>query len=154
MEGVPNKDMSPSAPTEAVLLASRALLGVIASSLAPVLDEVTLPVFRLLVVLTADGPLTTDQLTARTQATDSVVQRTLIEALAGGLVTVSSTNLVRVEPHGRALVDEVTERRRLMLAAILGAMSTDAVEALSDSLRQFAAAAGESPMESTLILGL
>ena len=151
---MPSKDMSPSASTEATLLASRALLGVIASSLAPVLDEVTLPVFRLLVVLTADGPLTTNQLATRTQATDALVQRTVAEAVAGGLVSISGADLVRIEPHGRALVDEVTERRRSMLATILGAMSTDAVEALSNGLRQFALAAGESPMESTLILGL
>ena len=39
------------------LIASRALLGVIARSLAPVMDTVTLPQFRVLVVLSNFGPL-------------------------------------------------------------------------------------------------
>lgn len=39
------------------LTASRALLGVIARSLATVMDTVTLPQFRVLVVLSDFGPL-------------------------------------------------------------------------------------------------
>ena len=48
-----------------VLTASRALLGVIARSVAPVLDRVTVPQFRVLVLLsTSDGPVRSGDLAA------------------------------------------------------------------------------------------
>jgi hypothetical protein len=44
-------------PEDATLTASRALLGVVARSLAEVLEMVTLPQFRILVVIASSGTL-------------------------------------------------------------------------------------------------
>jgi DNA-binding MarR family transcriptional regulator len=154
MEDVLPEPRHPDSSTEATLLASRALLGVVATSLAPALDEVSLPVFRLLVVLTASGPRTPEQLHDGSAAPVGVVQRTLDEALNGGWVSVASTGVVHLEPRGRALVDEVTERRRSQVATILGSMDAEQQQRLAEAFTAFAAAAGESPMESLLSLGL
>jgi hypothetical protein len=147
MEGVSPEPQHPVSSTEATLLASRALLGVVATSLASALDEVSLPVFRLLVLLTANGPRTPEQLQASSAATPTVAQRTLDEAVA-------TTGVVHLEPRGRALVDEVTERRRSQVATILGSMDAAQQQRLTDAFTEFAAAAGEAPMESLLSLGL
>ena len=42
---------------EAALRASRAMLGIVASTVAPALDQVSLPHFRVLVLLESGGPL-------------------------------------------------------------------------------------------------
>jgi DNA-binding MarR family transcriptional regulator len=154
MEGVSPEPQHPVSSTEATLLASRALLGVVATSLAPALDEVSLPVFRLLVLLTANGPRTPEQLQASSAATPTVAQRTLDEAAEEGWVSLASTGVVHLEPRGRALVDEVTERRRSQVATILGSMDAAQQQRLTDAFTEFAAAAGEAPMESLLSLGL
>ena len=73
------------------LTASRALLGVIARSLAPVMDAVTLPQFRVLVVLSNFGPLRMGELAQHLGANQSSFSRFADRMVAGGLIASSAS---------------------------------------------------------------
>jgi|1186.fasta_scaffold226688_2 DNA-binding MarR family transcriptional regulator len=146
--------------TEATLTASRALLGVTARSVAPALDLVTLPQFRTLVVLSTAGPLRIGALAERLHANPSTFSRSLDRLVAGGWVHRSASPgsrrevLIRLSPEGRALVDSVTDRRRREIADILARLSVEDQLSVASALELFASAAGETPVEDLLVLGL
>jgi hypothetical protein len=108
--------MSDSEPDglDELLAVSRGLLGVVARSLAPALEDVTVPQFRLIVLVTTLGPTRSSDLAER--------------LAAGGWVErhPSETNrrevLVVVTDRGRALVQQVTEHRRAELRRVLSAI--------------------------------
>lgn len=68
------------------LAASCALLGVVARSLVDALQEVTLPQFRVLVILSSAGPLRMGAITTRMGAHPSTFSRTVDRLVAGGWV--------------------------------------------------------------------
>jgi DNA-binding MarR family transcriptional regulator len=74
----------PESAADATLLASRALLAVVARSLASALEVVTLPQFRVLVVLSTTGPMRMGALADRMQANQSTFTRTMDRIVAGG----------------------------------------------------------------------
>lgn len=139
---------------EAVVLASRALMGVAARSLAAVNDEVTLPQHRALVLLSARGPLTVGALAEALAVNPSTVTRLCDRLVRKRLVSrhtaPTSRREVRVTltPTGRALVDQVMARRRDEIAGILSSMSEEGRRRLAAALSEFAAAAGEGPEEA------
>jgi DNA-binding MarR family transcriptional regulator len=136
---------------DAVLGASRALVAVAARSLADLAEDVTLPQYRALVELAARGPqrladlataLGVDRSTA-TRMCDRLVRKQLVQRRR----TSADRRGVRISltPAGRALVGEVTRRRRAEIAQVLERMSrADRASALR-ALRVFADAAGEVP---------
>lgn len=132
------------------LIASRALVGVAARSLAEV-EEVTLPQFRALVVLATRGSLTVSELAHRldihpstaTRLCDRLVRKRLIRRVEGRPDR-RETDIV-LASAGRRLVDRVTSRRRRDLAAIAKRMSAEQRQYALAGLRAFAEAAGESP---------
>jgi DNA-binding MarR family transcriptional regulator len=146
--------------TEAILTASRALLGVVARSVAPALEFVTLPHFRVLVVLTSAGPLRMGSLAERLGANPSTFSRSIDRMVAGGWVERSPSPdsrrevLINATEAGRALVDEVTERRRHAISDILSTMTPENQRLVLSALEIFAAAASEPAVEDLLILGL
>jgi DNA-binding MarR family transcriptional regulator len=152
---------SPSAPeptpTEAILTASRALLGIVARSLAPALEVVTLAEFRILVLLTSGGSLSVAAIAEHTGSDEASAVR-LLEGLRGaGWVVASSAqpgSADSVSSRGRALVDEVTERRRGLIAATLANLDGAQQKQLAAAFAGFADAAGEPPVEALLMLGL
>jgi DNA-binding MarR family transcriptional regulator len=121
---------------------------------------VTMPQFRVLVILTSGGPLRTKTLADRmgalpstfTRALDRMVERGWIERVASA--TDRREILVRATPQGRAIVDEVTERRRTELSRILARVSPDDQVILQRGLEIFSAAAQEDAPEDLIILGL
>jgi DNA-binding MarR family transcriptional regulator len=134
----------------AVLTASRALLGVVARSVAPVLDRVTVPQFRVLVVLSnADGPLRHGDLADAVGVHSSTFTRTTDRLLAGGWVERRENpdnrreTLVSLTPAGRAVVDQVTEARRTEIREVLARVSAADRERIRDALELFHRAAGE-----------
>lgn len=138
------------ATAAAVLTASRALVGVVARSLAPVLEQVTVPQFRVLVVLSnAHGPLRHRDLADALGVHSSTFTRTTDRLVAGGWVTRAENpdnrreTLVSLTPTGRALVDQVTEARRAEIRAILQRVPVGDRPAILDGLAAFSAAAGE-----------
>lgn len=136
---------------DAVIGASRALVGVAARSLAGLAEDVTLPQYRALVELAAGGPERLSDLAARLGVEPSTATRMCDRLVRKGLITRRRTADDRrgvrlsLAAPGMQLVTEVTRRRRIEIARILESMPTASREAVLEGLRAFAAAAGEVP---------
>ncbi|WP_439689141.1 MarR family winged helix-turn-helix transcriptional regulator [Curtobacterium sp. SP.BCp] len=113
------------AEIDEVLAASRGLLGIVARSLAPALEHVTVPQFRLIVLVTTLGPTRAGDLAERLAVEPSTLTRNVDRLVAGGWVErrPGAANrrevLVAATDRGRALVDEVSARRSRELAEVL-----------------------------------
>lgn len=149
------------AATSEVLTASRALLGVVARSLAPILDSVTIPQFRVLVVLsTVDGPVRNGDLAAVVGVHPSTFTRNADRLVAGGWITRAENpenrreTLIALTPKGRAVVDEVTGRRRQEIRAILTRLAPAERQVVLDAMTLFARAAGEPHVRDLVALGM
>jgi len=147
-------------PLAATLTTSRALLGVVARSVADALELVTLPQFRVLVVLAASGPLRMGALAQRVDAVPSTFSRSLDRMERQGWVTRQPSPgsrrevLIHLTPEGAELVATVTERRCREIARILSELSPTEVETVARGFALFAAAAGEAPPDDLLLLGM
>ena len=106
------------AVTRAVLTASRLLVAVSARSLAEVEERVTLPQFRMLVVLSTRGATKLVALAELLQVAPSTAMRMVDRLIAAGLAD-RQTNpdnrretLLQLTEEGRRTVEDVTARRR------------------------------------------
>ena len=148
-----------AACADEVLLASRALLGVVAESLSSVLEQVTLPQFRALVLLAGLGPTRIGALAQRLGVHQSTFTRTTDRMVEAGIVRrVENPHnrrevLVEATPAGLAHVREVTERRRRELARILVRLDAGERHAVREGLEAFTRAAGEPAAETLSVLG-
>ncbi|MBN9744359.1 MarR family transcriptional regulator [Amycolatopsis sp. A1MSW2902] len=139
------------AVTEAVLTASRLLVAVSARSIASVGDLITMPQFRLLVVLHSRGPLKQAALAEHLGVTPSTASRMIDRLVAVELVArlgnPSSRREVVIEltQEGDRIVRVVTQRRRREIAAVVEKMPESARRGLVDALTAFAEAGGEPP---------
>lgn len=154
--------MQPTAPAAAghdeivdsVLRASRALVAVAARSLAAAEDDVTLPQYRVLVLLATRGPQRALDLADHLGVTQSTVTRMCDRLERKGLITRDRPRdnrrvvITTITAAGRQLVDAVTRRRRTEIRSILRRMSSDDRAALAPVLRSFADAAGEAPEQA------
>ncbi|WP_212915051.1 MarR family winged helix-turn-helix transcriptional regulator [Streptomyces sp. TS71-3] len=137
------------AVTQAVLTASRLLVAVSARSLAAAEDRVTLPQFRLLVVLSAHGPAKLVALADRLGVNPSTAMRMMDRLIGSGLADrqVNPGNrretVLRVTDDGARLVDEVTARRRAEIAAVVARMLPEQRTAMVEALDAFNRAGGE-----------
>src|SRR5919199_2588475 len=75
-----------SADVDSALAASRALLAVVARSLTDVLEQLTLPQFRILVVLWEWGPMRSGDVAERVGVHQSTLTRTADRLVAAGLI--------------------------------------------------------------------
>lgn len=145
---------------EATLFASRALLGVVARSLAPVLDQVSLAQFRVLVLLCDGGPMRSGLLAEGLGVHPSTFTRMADRLVASGWVERLAAPDNRREVHvaltdlGRELVEEVTSRRREAIDEILAPLTASQRRQILSGLTVFAAAAGEPTAEDLAALGL
>jgi DNA-binding MarR family transcriptional regulator len=145
---------------DVTLTASRALLGVVARSLAEVLDEITLPQFRVLVVLCAEGPLRSGVLSERLGIHQSTLTRLADRLVAQGWVrrepNAESRREVMIDltDAGRELVTKVLEARRADLAAILSQVTPQERAVIRAGFEAFARAAGEPDPGHLLTIGL
>lgn len=137
------------AVTTAVLTASRLLVAVAARSLAAVEDSVTLPQFRLLVLLSAHGPMSLTALAEQLAVNPSTAMR-MADRLEGAEMIIRSVNpavrrqhIVRLTRRGRRVVSRVTARRRKEITAIVARMAPEARTELVGALRSFNAAGRE-----------
>jgi DNA-binding MarR family transcriptional regulator len=143
---------------EAVVLATRVLVAVTAQSLAS-LDDVTLPQFRVLVMIASRGP---QNLTAVAQGLGvhaSNATRLCDKLVQAGLIQRSEDpadrrNLVlRLTAAGYQLVQDMTDQRRAAIAQILANMPAELRDDLVPVLHCFAQAAGEISHEQVWALG-
>lgn len=151
ISGVDTSTPRAAEAVDALLAASRALVGIAARSLADVDPEVTLPQYRTLVVLAARGPQRVADIAAELHVSPSTGTRMCDRLVRKGLIrrhrSSSDRRVVQhtLSPAGRALVDEVTRRRRAELSGIVAANSDLWHPAVAPALRAFATAAGELP---------
>ena len=144
-----------------VLTASRALLGVIARSVAPVLDRVTVPQFRVLVLLsTSDGPVRSGDLAAALGVHPSTFTRNADRLVAAGWVRRSENpdnrreTLIELTDAGAELVEQVTAQRRREIRSILARLEPAERDLVKDAMTVFARAAGEPHVRDLLSLGV
>lgn len=136
---------------EAVVGASRVLVAIAARSLADAPDDVTLPQFRLLVVLSGEGPMRIVDAAAILDVNPSTATRLCDRLERKGLVSRQRLSADRravqlaVTDSGRALVAEVMNHRRAEIGRILSGMTSDQHQQVAEGLRIFCDAAGEVP---------
>lgn len=137
------------AVTSAVLTASRLLVAISARSLATVEEQVTLPQFRMLVVLATHGQMNLATLAGHLTVNPSTAMRMVDRLIGAGLLDRRTNpadrreNVLRLTAAGRRVVDDVTARRREEIAAIVTRMPPDQREGLVAALRAFTTAGGE-----------
>jgi DNA-binding MarR family transcriptional regulator len=125
-------------------------VGIAAEALFAVADDVTLPQYRVLVLLDDREPWTmgalAEQLGVSPSTATRVCDRLTQKRLIARRVDESDRRSVRVEltKRGRRLVDEVTREREAKVDEILERMSIAAKRRLAAALKEFGAAAGRS----------
>ncbi|MBX9394242.1 MarR family transcriptional regulator [Streptomyces sp. TRM72054] len=143
------------AVTRAVLTASRLLVAVSARSLAAVEERVTLPQFRMLVVLSTRGATKLVALADLLQVAPSTAMRMVDRLIAAGLADRQHNpvnrreTLLQLTEEGRRTVEDVTARRRAEIAAIVERLTSTQRLALVDALAAFNEA-GEEPLAPAL----
>lgn len=147
--------------TVAVLTASRALLAVVARSIAPELDRITVPQFRVLVMLsTADGPIRNGVLAAAMGVHPSTFTRTADRLVSAGWVRRAENphnrreTLIELTEAGSRLVASVTRRRRDEMRRILGNLDEEERGLVLTAMTAFARAAGEPAADDLAVLAL
>lgn len=151
------------AVTTAVLTASRLLVAISARSIAAIEERVTLPQFRMLVVLSTHGAMKLGTLAEYLAVNPSTAMR-----MAGRLATAHLIDR-QINPNdrretvwsltksGRRTVEEVTARRREEIAAIVTRMPADQRSGMVTALRAFTDAGKEPhadvPVRDAIPLG-
>lgn len=134
----------------AVLTASRLLVAVSARSLASVEESLTLPQFRMLVVLDSRGPMNISRLGEHLDVIPSTAMRMVDRLAAAGMLEREPSPATRREicisltDKGRSVVAGATERRRTEIARIVDAMPKSHRAGLVRALTAFTEA-GEEP---------
>ncbi|MFD7770646.1 MarR family winged helix-turn-helix transcriptional regulator [Streptomyces sp. NPDC059787] len=137
------------AVTRAVLTASRLLVAVSARSLAAVEDRVTLPQFRMPMVLSTRGATKLVTLADLLHVAPSTAMRMVDRLIAAGLADRQANpanrreTLLRLTDEGRHTVGDVTARRRAEIAAIVERLAPRQRAALVGALTAFNEAGGE-----------
>jgi DNA-binding MarR family transcriptional regulator len=142
------------AVTDAVLAASRLLVGLSARSIASVDDSITMPQFRLLVVLSTRGPLKLTVLAEYLDVKPPTATRMIDRLVSAGLVDRQVSPVSRREvvldltDAGVSVVAQVTQQRRREIARIVNRMPERQRNALVEAFEAFREAGGEPAVES------
>lgn len=137
--------------TESLLTASRALVAVAARSLAAVDESVTLPQYRMLVVVASRGPQLMGHLAEALGVHQSTATRLCDRLVGKGLVERSSGHPSRREvqidltSEGHRIVHDVSAARRVDIAQIVARIPPALRSATVEALAAFNDAAGEIP---------
>ncbi len=135
--------------TRSVLTASRLLVAVSARSLAAVEERVTLPQFRMLVVLSERGATKLVTLAELLRVAPSTAMRMVDRLIAAGLAdrqpnpTSRRETLLQLTEEGSRTVADVTARRRAAITEIVQRLSPAQRSALVEALAAFNEAGGE-----------
>lgn len=141
---------------DAFVVASRALVGIVARSLAGAGQDVTLPQYRALVILSTEGPQRIIDLATHLGVTASTASRMIDRLVRKRLVrrrrAKEDRRSLRIDltESGRDVVDETSRRRRIEIERIMKEMPAGSRRPLTEAVGAFAVAAGESPAVSPL----
>lgn len=137
----------------AVVTASRALVAVSARSLAAVGETLTVPQFRMLVVLEAGGPVNLSRLAEHLAVNPSTAMRMADRLVGAGMVERTTDPADRraaklaLTSAGQRVVHQVTRRRQKEITRIVEAMPVEHRSAMVEALQAFADAAGEPQVD-------
>jgi DNA-binding MarR family transcriptional regulator len=140
---------SPDAITDALLTASRLLVAVSAHSIATVDENITIPQFRTLVILSNRGPVNLATLAGllgvKPSAAGQMVDRLVAAGFIDRLPHAASRRelLAALTQRGRKVVRQVTAHRRAEIASIVGKMSPPERHGLRRALTAFTATGSE-----------
>lgn len=143
---------------DALLAASRALVGIAARSLSGLDADVTLPQFRAMMVLATRGPQRMVDIAAELNVNPSTATRMCERLVRKGLIRRDRDTADRREVRlsltdaGANVVTEVSDRRRVELVRLVKALPAQSVDPATQALRELAVAAGE-PAENDWWLG-
>ena len=143
-------DIASGDDVEALELMTRAVVGLTMRSMEVLGREVSLPQFRLLLVLSGLGRVPSSRLAAEMGIGASSVTRLADKLASAGLLTRGtdprSRSVVTVEatPAGAELVARVVARRQELLAEVLGGMTPHERAEASRVARRFAGLAGDA----------
>ncbi len=155
----PSSDRPSADQIDAVLRASRALVGIAAASMADADDVVSVPQFRVLVMLYTRGPLNLAAVAAGLDVNPSNASRTCDRLSKAGLLDRRESPddrrnvTLTLTDAGRRLVDSVTRHRRVAIERVLRKMSAPERDRLAKALSAFATAADEPSDDNVLALG-
>ena len=145
--------------TDAIIRASRALVGIAVRSLTASDEEVTLPQYRTLVTLTYGGGRRLADLASSLGVSPSTATRMCDRLVRKGLITRTRDEIDRrevnleVTPAGKQIVEGVIERRRDDVRELLKLIPVSTRNQLVESLSVLAGASGEPPPEVHWSLG-
>jgi DNA-binding MarR family transcriptional regulator len=150
MSTAPLADDQVDAVTDALLAASRVLVAVSARSIAAVDESISLPQFRLLVLLVDAGRQKITELADALGVNPSTATRAVDRLSEAGLVD-RQTNprsrreaLVSLTTTGRRVAEEVMRLRRAEIAGIVAKMPRSHQRGLVRALAAFSEAGGET----------
>ncbi|ACC40662.1 MULTISPECIES: MarR family winged helix-turn-helix transcriptional regulator [Mycobacterium ulcerans group] len=135
--------------TDALLTASRLLVGISAHSIAQVDENITIPQFRTLVILSNRGPVNLATLANLLGVQPSATGRMVDRLVSAGMIdrqphpTSRRELLAVLTKRGRDLVRRVTAHRRDEIARIVEQMPPAERQGLVRALTAFTAAGGE-----------
>jgi DNA-binding MarR family transcriptional regulator len=142
---------------EAVSRASRALVGIAAASIASVVDDVTVPQWRVLVMVDTRGPLNLAAVAAGLDVNPSNASRICDRLIKAGWLDRQESPTDRrnitlsLTADGRRLVTKVVRHRRRAITKVLRGMAPRDRALVAAAFDQFATAAGE-PAEDAVSL--
>jgi DNA-binding MarR family transcriptional regulator len=142
--------------TDALLTASRLLVAISARSIAQVNESITVPQFRVLVILSGNGPSNLARLAGQLEVQPSTIGRMVDRLVASGLIDRDPHPrsrrelIVSLSTRGREVVDAVTRRRRDEIATVVAAIPPGERRGLVTALWAFSAAGGELPVYNEL----
>ncbi|BBX73901.1 MarR family transcriptional regulator [Mycobacterium shinjukuense] len=148
-EHVTTAEESLDAITDALLTASRLLVGISANSIARVDDSITIPQFRTLVILSTRGPINLATLASLLGVQPSATGRMVDRLVSAGLIdrlphpTSRRELLAALTKRGREVVRQVTAYRRSEIARIVARMPQPERQGLVRALTAFTDAGGE-----------
>jgi len=159
MQRRPARTEGPSADQiDAVLRASRALVGIAAASIAAVDDNVTVPQWRVLVMVDTRGPLNLAAMAAGLDVNPSNASRICDRLIKAGWLdrrespTDRRNITLSLTAAGRRLVTNVVRHRRRAITQVLRDMAPNDREPLATAFDQFAAAAGEPACDAVTLI--
>ena len=145
-----------TADIDAVLRASRALVGIAAASMAEISDLVTVPQLRVLVMIDTRGPLNLTSVADGLGISASNASRLCDRLIRAGLLDRRDSSADRrhislsLTADGRRLVRTMNRHRHQAINRALRVMTPVERAAVVAALDTFAAAAGEPSADGTL----
>ncbi|MDV3126882.1 MarR family transcriptional regulator [Mycobacterium sp. 21AC1] len=145
-------DSVSGAQVDAVMRASRALVGIAAASVAAVDDLVTLPQLRVLMMIATQGPLSLGAVASGLDVGAPSASRICDRLLKAGFLDRRDdpddrrSIVLTLTADGRSIVERVNRHRRTAVRRVLRNLAAGDRERLTVALEAFAEAAGE-PLE-------